>query len=124
MPIHEPLLNVVFGEREEKREEAQLFDFEDFYTILLGNIPDSDLRENVLRNNLGHPVKEVGDHPIEHFHQERKFLQYPAVYMVCETRGIRCADCHSETAISFPRVMLRSSDWVVVFKIVIHEKFV
>lgn len=53
------------------------------------------------RDYLGHAVKEVGDNPVEHLNEERKLLQYPAMYVIRETGGIGGVDTQGEAFSSF-----------------------
>lgn len=81
MARHEPMLNAVLGEWKEKTQGPELFESEDVETVSLGNFPDG-LRKDLGGNDLGHTVEEVSDDPVEHFDQEREFLQSTAVDVI------------------------------------------
>lgn len=47
----------------------------------------------------------IGNNPVEHLDQERKFLQYPAMKMVGETRAVRGEQEHSTASPALGQVL-------------------
>lgn len=90
---HKPVLNAVFGQGEEEAKGPKLFEFEDGETVGFGDVPDG-FGEDLLGDDLGEAVKEVGDDPVEHFDEEGEFLQDAAVDVVGETGGVGGVYCH------------------------------
>lgn len=87
--IHEPLLNASFLYRKQETQPAELLEFQYCYAMRLGNVPDTLSYKQFLRCNGCHPVESIVDDPIEHFDQEREFLEQPAMNVVFEARSIR-----------------------------------
>ena len=96
---HEPMLDGMFGQGEEEANRAKLLELENGQAMGLGNSPDG-LGEDLLGEDLGHAVEEVGDDPIEHFDEKREFLKYATVDVVGKARGIGCV--YSQPTASSP----------------------
>ncbi len=95
-----------------------MLEFEDVQTKRLGYGPDR-FGKDLLREDLGHAVEEVGDDPVKHFDEEREFLKNAAVDVVGKSRSIGCVHCHS-TALSTLREVFRRSIVIVVVVIIVR----
>jgi len=104
MSMHEPLLYILFPDREQETQQAILFGLQHGDSVFLCHIPYPAPSEELSRRNRGHPVEGVVDDPIKHFDQEWEALQYAAMYIVPETPGAGCGDLPAAYASNFGRV--------------------
>lgn len=80
--VHEPLLDVMFIEWKQKGKDRLVLKPQNPQAIILRHAPQLVLLKDSLADNLGHAVEQVGDDPVEHFHQEGKLLQDTAVNVI------------------------------------------
>lgn len=111
-------LKVRFQDREHPSKDRLMFKPKNTLAMSLCNFNHTHLgRYQPLCRRLGNRIEQIVDSPIEHLHQEGKFVQDAAVDMVGPTRGVRRGDRNATHALCFDRVGRLSTDFIWRVKI-------
>lgn len=91
-----------------------MLELQDPDTVVPCDLDDANLGGGQpLRRGFGDRVKQIVDYPVEHFDQEREFLQDPAVDMVRPARGIRNFNGDAAYCGDFGGIILRRAAVIV-----------
>jgi len=91
--------------------------------MFLCDIPDPSSGEQLAREHACHAVEGVVDDPVEHLDQEGEALEYPAVYVATEARGVRRRDFAAAQVSYFSRVLSRGNIVEVAVTVGCEEVF-
>src|ERR1700712_1718882 len=86
--MHKPLLYTSLLDWEQEAQPAELLKLKHCDTMALRHFPNVRLAKDSLRGYGCHAVKGVVYNPIEHFYEERIFLEDARKEIVSEARGI------------------------------------
>lgn len=99
--VHEEVLDIDFGEREENLGPCGVFGIQDGDAVLFGDFPETLGGEELCGEEFRAGVESVVENPVEHLDQEREFLDEAAMVVVDESRRVGRVDGHSEAISAF-----------------------
>ena len=118
MSTEKPSLKVSFLDRKQEAQPRLVLNIQNEHAVVLCEVAQAVVvREKRLSNGLGKRVEQEVHNPIEHFNEEGKLGEDPAVDVVGKARRIWRSQDHTATVALLRRILGRGQDIRVARKV-------